>query len=400
MTRGRPLRILHVIASLAPRYGGPSQVCLELCGELARRGERVSIFTTDIDGAGRLDLPRQHPERAGGADVRSFPVQWPRRYVTSWPLARALRRAIPEHDIVHIHSLYLFPSTVAAHYCRRADVPYLVRPHGTLDPYMFRRHRARKWVYERLFEWRNLQRAAALHFTSLEEQELTRPLRLRAPGVVVPPGVHVERYAGPTAEGGTPAPWEEAPGRRVIHFLGRLNFKKGLDLLARAFADLARRRRDLHLVLAGPDDEGYGREVRGWLAEAGVLERCTFTGMLLGAPKLAALHRADVFVLPSYSENFGVAVVEAMACGLPVVVSDRVNIWREIAQARAGRVVPCEAAAVTRGLAAVLDDPRRRDMGERGRLLVAERFTWAAAGARMLAAYHGILNGRGVPVCA
>jgi glycosyltransferase involved in cell wall biosynthesis len=398
MTTRAPLRILHVISSLAPRYGGPSKVCVELCDELARRGEQVSIFTTDVDGPGRLDVPLDHPVRMGAAEVRYFPVQWPRRFVTSWPLARALREAVPRHDIVHIHSLYLFPSTAAAHYCRRAGVPYLVRPHGTLDPYMFHRHRARKWVYERLFEWRNLERAAALHFTSLEEQELTRPLRLPTPGVVVAPGVHVERYR-PT-DGREAAPWGETRGRRVILFLGRLNFKKGLDLLVRAFAELARRRPDVHLVLAGPDDDDYGRAVRGWLAQGGVANRCTFTGMLEGASKLAAFHHAEVFVLPSYSENFGVAVVEAMACGLPVVVSDRVNIWREIAHAGAGRVVSCDAPAVSRGLAAVLDDPARDAMGERGRRLVAERFTWAAAGTRMLDAYHEILGRREVRACA
>jgi glycosyltransferase involved in cell wall biosynthesis len=398
MSARAPLRILHVIASLAPRYGGPSKVCAELCDELARRGEQVSIFTTDVDGPGRLDVPLDRPARVGAAEVRYFPVQWPRRFVMSWPLARALRTAIPRHDIVHIHSLYLFPSTVAAHYCRRAGVPYLVRPHGTLDPYMFRRHRARKWVYERLFEWRNLRRAAALHFTSLEEEELTRPLGLPTPGVVVPPGVHVERYR--PMNGTEAAPWGETRGRRVILFLGRLNFKKGLDLLARAFVELARRRPDVHLVLAGPDDDDYGRAVRGWLAQGGVADRCTFTGMLEGSSKLAAFHHAEVFVLPSYSENFGVAVVEAMACGLPVVISDRVNIWREVAHAGAGRVVPCDAAAVSLGLASVLDDPGRDAMGERGRRLVTERFTWAAAGARMLDAYHGILDRREVRACA
>lgn len=373
-------------------------MCVELCDELARRGEQVSIFTTDVDGPGRLDVPLDRPVRVGGADVRYFPVQRPRGFVTSWPLARALREAVPRHDIVHIHSLYLFPSTAAAHYCRRAGVPYLVRPHGTLDPFMFRRHRARKWIYEWLFEWRNLERAAALHFTSLEEQELTRPLGLSTPGVVVAPGVHVERYGQPV--GTAAAPWGETRGRRVILFLGRLNFKKGLDLLARAFTELARRRPDVHLVLAGPDDDDYGRAVRGWLAQGGVADRCTFTGMLEGTSKLAAFHHADVFALPSYSENFGVAVVEAMACGLPVVVSDRVNIWREIAHAGAGRVVPCDAAAVSRGLAAVLDDPAPEAMGERGRRLVAERFTWPAAGARMLDAYREILDRREMRACA
>ena len=399
MSDAAPLRILHVISSLAPRYGGPSQVCRELCGELARRGQQVTIYTTDIDGPGREDVPYGRPVWADGAKIRYFPVQTPRRYVVSWPLARALREAVPRHDIVHVHSLYLFPPTVAAHYCRRAGVPYLVRPHGTLDPYLYRRHRVRKWVYEQLFEWRNLTRAAALHFTTLEEEELTRPLGIPTRGVVVPPGLHVERYQREPASG-APTPWPEAKGRRVVLYLGRLNFKKGLDVLTQAFGDLARRRPDVHLVLAGPDDEGYGERVRRWLGEVGALERCTIVGMQVGAAKLAALHGADVFVLPSYSENFGVTVVEAMACGLPVVVSDRVNIWREIAGARAGLVVPPDAGAVSRALATVLDDPDRAGMAERGRRLVAERFSWAAAGERMLDVYRDIVGTGEVRACA
>lgn len=339
------LRVLHVISSLAPRYGGPPQVCLELCRELARQGARVSIFTTNVDGSGVLDVPVDAPVCRDGVEIRYFPVEAPRAWVVSRTLARALHRAIPQHDVVHVHSLYLFPSTVAAHYCRRFGVPYLVRPHGTLDPYLFRRHRARKWVYERLFEWRNLNRAAALHFTTLDEQELVRPLGLRAPGVVVPPGVDSERYRDATVRGAFRAAWPETRGRRLILFLGRLNFKKGLDLLARAFGEIARRRPEAHLVLAGPDD-GYGPTVRRWLDAEGVLGRVTFTGMLLGRDKLAALRDADVFALPSYTENFGMAVVEAMACGIPVVISDRVNIWREVAAAGAGRVTRCDAEEV------------------------------------------------------
>jgi len=387
----RPLRILHVISSLAPRYGGPTQVCLELCQELARRGEQAAIYTTNIDGRGELDVPLDHPLWTNGVEVRYFPVQKPRPYVMSWPLARALRRAIPGQDIVHIHSLYLFPSAAAAYYCRRAGVPYLVRPHGTLDPYLFRRHRRRKVLYERLFEWRNLNRAAAIHFTTRDEEELARPLGLRARGVIVSPGVHPERYAEGPDHAAFVEVWPEMRGRRVVLFLGRLNFKKGLDLLAKAFGELGRRREDVHLMLAGPDD-GYGDTVRRWLKAEGVLHRCTFAGMLLGSRKLAALRNADVFVLPSYTENFGVAVVEAMACRLPVIISNRVNIWREVAEARAGLVVGCDANEVSRAIAAVLDDPASRAaMTERARRLVAARFTWAVAGQRMVEVYREIL---------
>jgi glycosyltransferase involved in cell wall biosynthesis len=179
-------------------------------------------------------------------------------------------------------------------------------------------------------------------------------------------------------------------------YLGRLNFKKGLDLLARAFGQLARQHGDVHLLLAGPDDDGYGDTVRQWLANEGVLSRCTFAGMLLGARKLAALRHADVFVLPSYTENFGLALVEAMASGLPVVISNRVNIWREVSAARAGLVVDCDAEEVCRALAAVLADPAgRQAMGVRGRRLVRERFSWEASGERMVEVYRQLLAEHG-----
>jgi len=392
----RPLRILHVIASLAPRYGGPSQVCVELCQELARAGEHVSIYTTNLDGPGTLDVPCQVPVWVNGVEVRYFPVQSPRRYALSLPMARALRWTIPEQDLVHNHSLYFFPTTVSAHLCRRAGVPYVVRPHGTLDPYHFRHHRGRKWVYERLFEWRNLNRAAAIHFTTREEQELTRPLGLTAPGVVVSPGVHAERYQDGDRTGAAfRDEWPKTRGRRIVLFLGRLTEKKGLDLLVAAFGQLARQREDVHLVLAGPDNDGYGRTVRRWLEAERILDRSTFTGMLLGSRKHAALRAADLFALPSYTENFGVAVVEAMASGLPIVISNRVNIWREVADAGAGLVVNCDVGEVARAMASVLSDPAARTtMGERARRLVAERFTWPAAGKRMVEVYREIVEAR------
>lgn len=385
------MRILHVIATLAPRYGGPPKDCFELCRELARRGDEVAIYTTNIDGDGDLEVPLEEPQRVEGVEIRYFPGRWLRAYAFSLPLARALRVAIPRYDIVHIHALYLFSSLVAAHYCQRFGVPYLVKPHGVLDPYLYRRHRGRKWIYEMLVERRNLRRAAAIHFTTVEERELTRPLRLKTPGVVVPIGVDLEEY-GDGVPGAFREAWPQTHGKIIILFLGRLNFKKGLDLLAHAFGPVGRQRDDVHLVLAGPEDAGYGARVRRWLEAEGVARKVTFTGMLLGADKLSAFRAADLFVLPSYSENFGLSVVEALACEVPVVISNKVNIWREVEEAQAGLVVDCEAGALGSALVALLGDPvRRKAMGRRGRRLVEARFTWQAVGPRMTQVYREIV---------
>jgi len=178
-------------------------------------------------------------------------------------------------------------------------------------------------------------------------------------------------------------------GKRLIVYLGRINFKKGLDILARAFAKIARDRDDLHLVLAGPDSDNYGSKIRRWLAEGGVLEKTTFTGPLEGEERLAVMQEAEMFALPSYTENFGGVVTEAMACRVPVVISDQVNIWPDVANAHAGLVVPCDPQATANALLTLLDDRERgREMGGDGRRWVAEHLPWNVVAAQMARAYE------------
>jgi glycosyltransferase involved in cell wall biosynthesis len=387
------MRILHVLSSVAPRYGGPSKAAVEMCRELVRRGERPEIYTTNIDVDGVLDVPLGKPVNLNGVRITYFPAEALQLYKISRPLARSLKTSIPDFDIVHVHSLYQFSSTVAAFYCRRYGVPYVLRPHGTLDPFLYRRHRMRKWLYEMLMERRNLAAAAAVHFTAAEEMELARSLGLRFRGVVVPLGVDPE--ISPFSSLHLADLWPELSGKKVILFLGRINFKKGLDNLARAFGTIARDRNDIHLLLAGPDSDGYSSQVRQWLKEEGVLHKVTFAGMIVGERKNTALAESTMFVLPSYSENFGIAVVEAMAAGLPVVISNRVNIWREVLAAGAGIVVAPDSNATANAIKAFLDDlPKAARMGERGKRFAREHFTWESAGTKLIELYHQILSQR------
>jgi glycosyltransferase involved in cell wall biosynthesis len=253
-----------------------------------------------------------------------------------------------------------------------------------------RKSRIKKAVYNFVIEKRNLDEAAAIHYTTQEEMALAhKALRIRAPGVVVPLGVDLDEYATLPPRGTLRACFPEIGDKRIILFLGRLNFTKGLDVLSRAYGRVVRQRTDVHLVIAGPDEDGYGRKVRAWLTEGGVLDRVTFTGMLIGQEKLAAFADADVFVLPSYTENFGMAVVEALACGLPVVISNKVNIWREIAQAEAGLVVNCDSGELAEALLKIMDDTEGlKKLGAHGKILVQERFTWDSVANQMLQVYQ------------
>ncbi len=381
------LRILHVIRSLASRYGGPPKACIEMAEAVAHLGHRVSIYTTNQDGSGCLDVPLDRPVVKNGVEVSYFAVQPPRFFGTSFTLAQALRRHISLFDVVHIHSLYLFHGAAAGHYCRKAGVPYIVRPHGTLDPYMFRRHRYRKLLVEIAFERRNIKDAALLHFTAEEEKVLARPYSLGTVGVVVPNGVRVDDYSSLPARGGFRAKHPVLMDKTIVLFLGRIHSKKGFDLLIPAFSTVVEERPDAHLVIAGPDDEGYGVEVRALVDASGVHDHVTFTGLVTGSEKLALLADADMFVLPSYSENFGIAVAEAMACQLPVVVSDKVNIWREVLDAQAGVVVPCQRDRVAGAIIRVIDSDERKAMGRRGRRLVEERFQWKHIAPQLVSMY-------------
>jgi glycosyltransferase involved in cell wall biosynthesis len=399
------MRILLVIFGVAPRYGGLSVMGPELSRELVRQGHEVSIYTTDVDGPGHLDVPVDRPVISEGVKIHHF-RGWrlPGNFVVSLGLWRALRDTVTHYDIVHSWSVYGFATTAAAYWCRERDVPHMVFPHGSLDPFLLRRNRPRKWLYAKLFAERDYRRASAVLFNTEEEMRLASKWSgLKEPEghtgrgprrFVVPVGIDPSWLQEPDAAAGERlrSKFPQFKGRRLVVCLGRINFKKGLDILARAFARIAHGRDDLHLVVAGPDNEGYGKKVRRWLAGGGVLEKATFTGPLQGEERLAVMQEAEVFALPSYTENFGGVVTEAMASGVPVVISDQVNIWPDVSRAGAGLVVPCDVEATAQALRSILSDPEKgRRMGDSGRRWVAEHLPWKVVAAQMARAYGEIV---------
>ena len=383
------MKVLHAIASLSARYGGPSKACFEMARAVARHGHEVSIFTTNLDGPEVLDVPLGEPIQRDGVTIHYFPISFPRFWGASPAMARALSRGIRRVDAVHLHSLYLFHDKVVGRECRRAAVPYLLGPHGSLDPYIYRRHRFRKMLMELWFQNAVTRGAAAIHFTTEEERQLARPYIFGVPGIVVPLGLEMNEYQPAPPRGRFRATHPDIGDRPIVLFLGRLNFKKGLDILTHAFAG-AVRAADAHLVIAGPDD-GMSAKARAWIDSYGLRARTTFTGMVTGVRKLELLADSDLFVLPSYSENFGIAVIEAMACGLPVAISDKVNLWREVAGADAGWVTPPRCEPFQRAIVEALSDPgKAREKGARGRRLVAERFQWSEIAVALEEAYASL----------
>jgi glycosyltransferase involved in cell wall biosynthesis len=388
------LRILHVIGDLAPFSGGPAKAGFEMARAVARLGHEVAIYTTDFGQPPAA--PRE--ERRDGVRLRFFRLTAPRIWLASWAMRAALKRDLPGFDLLHIHSLYLFHDWAAGGLALRLAKPYIVRPHGTLDPYIFQRRRLKKILFDLWFQNRILAGASAIHYTAEEEMRLAAPFVHGAPGVVIPNGLDPADYVRLPRSGSFRAHHPEIGDRRILLFLGRINFKKGLDILAASVGRLARQ--DIHLAIAGPDG-GYLAEAKRFVAEAGIESRTSFVGMLQGEAKLGAFADASLFLLPSYSENFGISVIEAMACGLPVVISDKVNIWREVVADGAGLAAPCEAAQFAARIAELIDDPARlAKMGEAGRASVARRYDWASIGKRLEDVYAGIVAGKGAAPCA
>ncbi len=406
------MKILHVISNLEPRAGGSAESCLSLCAELARRNHDVAICTA-LDpkymAAGhRLRAPKV--ERVRGVTVAYFPTLRG-SYGFSVAFWRALERKIPNVNIVHIHNLYRFHFVAASYLCRRYRIPYVVRPAGSLDPFLTPVRRWRKWLPERVFLRPAFANAGAIQFTAGEEMRLAAlsglfsasEANLVSNGVIVPNGAPIsdEEYKKKEVDEGEKlfAAHPELRDKKLILFLSRINFKKGLDIAAKAFALVRKSRDDVHLVIAGPDNEGYSKKVKAWLREEGVLDHATFTGMLTGPAKSDAFRAASVFVLPSYAENFGLAIVEAMSFCVPVVISNRVNIWREIADADAGLVVNCDADETADAILRCLQNPERSAaMGQRGRELVLSRFTWGSVADQVLALYERLIARAKPPV--
>lgn len=381
------MRVLHVIPGLA-NSSGPTHVVINLTEHLAKLGCVVTVYHVQYDD---IEALRPDPDLVA---TKGFPLTFSRRWGYSRGLGRALRETVRNFDIVHIHSVWMYPTLAAARACRDAGVPYVLRPAGSFEPWCLRQNRAVKRIYYMLVERRNVAVAAAIQAMSQQEREHFRDLGIREKVVVIPNGVSEEALA----EGGIGSECREHWGigktTPVVLFLSRLHPKKGLDILIEAFSCVLRVLADARLVIVGPPAPGYGKRIDQMLREYGIEESTVVAGELRGQDKWAAYQAADVFVLPSRSENFGIVVAEAMACGVPVVVS-RETPWEEVETRKAGFWVNLDVDEIAQAILIVLENRRlAAEMGRNGQALVRERYTWDRIAERMLKVYENILAGR------
>jgi glycosyltransferase involved in cell wall biosynthesis len=383
------MRILHVVPAYLPavRYGGAIFAVHGLCRALAARGHELQVFTTNIDGPGITATPIGTPVDLDGVQIRYFPCPLVRRLCWAPALGRALHHEIGKFDIVHLHSVFLWPTWATARVARNAGIPYVLSPHGMLvKDLIARRSRLVKSAWIHLIERSNVERSAALHLTSqLERTEIAR-FGWRLPRlVVIPIAIDEPLFQNDKIASDVEAITSEQP---LVLFLGRLSWKKGLDRLLHAFA----RTTAGILAVVGTDDENFAPQLAKLATGLRIADRVRILPRtVLGSEKERLFAAARLFVLPSYSENFGITVLEAMRRGVPVVVTPEVGAAEIVRTSGAGLVVAGDVGPLSSAIRLLTADlGLARSMGEAGRRHAAAHFTWDHMAMQVEDLYNGL----------
>jgi len=364
------MRVLHIIPSVGSVKGGPSYAVLNTCRALAQAGVSVTLVTSDDNGPTRLDVPLGTPIEQDGYIVIYF-RRIAREYTFCWAITPWLMRHIHEFDVVHIHAVFSYTSVLAGILANLRRVPYAVRPAGILLSWGIQARRTfAKRLHYSIFEKPILNRAAFVQAMSIVEADELGQLGVKAPIEVLYHGLEIPTIT-PDAH-----PFFDISDTAIpFLFLGRFHPIKGLDLLLPAFAEAAAQEPRLVLLLAGDGEEEYKAWMRNQIDELGIAEHVRWLGFLQGERKWSTIAASTAVVMPSYSENFGLVVVEAMMCGTPVIVSEAVALAHEVAAADAGIVIPCKTGAITRSILKMAQDPSVHEhMRANARLLAANKF--------------------------
>jgi len=370
------MRILQITPAFIPsEFGGIKIQSYYLSRELARRGHEVTVYTSNARNS------RANLDRKGLYDMDGVKVVYFNNYLSNrwFPLfftpgiVKSLRDELKKYDIVHQHGIRTFQSIAAHYYCAKYEVPYVLSPHGSLP-------QINNWVFlKKMYDYvlghKILVQAAKVIATTRIEADQCRKLGIEESKIVQSTnGIDVDEYEQLPERGAFRKNYH-IKEKRIVLSLGRIHKIKGLDILAAAFAELLRDGEDIRLVIAG-QDYGYSAELKKILRMLNVENKVTFTGFLSGRAKIQAYVDSDVYVLPSVYESFSTTVLEALACATPVILTDRCYIADAIND-QTGLVIPYDKEQLQHALLKMLSDEKMRlRFGEKGKLLVREKFNW------------------------
>ena len=392
------MRILFVTGYYQPAnvYGGPTQSTAALCSGLQAAGAQVTVLTTDANGPGRLQVRLCQPVEQNGVTVYYYPL-------TLGGLAnfysgeqhRAIKKHIPQCDLVVSQVLWGLAGEVIRSTCQQHGIPYIIEPHGQLQPWALAHHACKKRLYLAWLGNRIIAQAAGIHYTDAQESQAAQASGFKTPAFIVPNGVDFTHY-DPLPGGVQFRQQYQIPEQaRVLLFLGRMDPVKRPDLAIQVCAALQDdQARPVHLIMAGPATASQEWQVNQWVNQANLAGQVHFTGLLSNGQVLEALAASDLLIMPSaVRENFGMSALEALAAGVPILASDGVPVGEWAVEAGAGRQVACDREAFVQAARQMLaDEAGLRQMGQRGRALVSRRFAIQVIAREMLAHFTAILT--------
>ena len=382
---GSTVKLASLTHYLTSAGGGISTALSSLVSELDVLGVSSSVFGLQVKDQSTRTIDW------GNSVTETAAVVGPAAIGYSPQLHRVIHGSNP--DILHLHGIWMYPSRVAWQWHMKTSRPYVVSPHGMLDPWALANSRWKKRIASLLYERKNLATASCLHALCDSELKAIRGYGLKNPVCVIPNGIDV-----------LPMPGDDINKERVILFLGRIHPKKGLSELIAAWANLSRDHSDeigdWRLVIAGWDDGGHLESLKNDVANAGLVGSVEFVGPVFGDEKVRLLRKSSAFILPSFSEGLPMTILEAWSLGLPVVMTDHCHLPEGFANNAAIRIQP-EVASVRDGILSCIRMPEeeRQQMGRRGYDLVRRQFSWNFVGTQMHRVYDWLLGSGEVPDC-
>ncbi|WP_088240458.1 glycosyltransferase [Calothrix rhizosoleniae] len=392
------MRILHIIPSVALLRGGPSQAVLEMVKALRDNDIDAEIATTNDNGVDLLDVPLGERTEYQQVPVWFFPRFSPplhavRGFAFSGKFTTWLWQSIHQYDLIHVHAIFSYASTAAMANARLQKVPYIVRPLGQLCKWSLQQSARKKQIYLKLIEKANLNHSQGIHFTSEQEKQEASQLNLTSPSFIIPHGLSIPAKipdARQRLRQHFNLPLLDEP---IILFLSRLHPKKGLDYLIPALSKLSNYR--FTFILAGSGEPDYESEIKSLIAALGIEERTYFTGFVKGELKDLLLQGANLFVLTSYSENFGISVLESLAIGLPVLITSGVALADMVKQKQIGYVTELDVDEIANAIDTFLNDPQvGKVMGDNACQFIAEQYSWHYIAKKIIVTYKKIIDYR------
>lgn len=389
------MRILHVIPSVAPCRGGPSKAIIEMVCALNTIGVRCEIATTNDACTNKLDVNLSELTQYKGAPIRFFD-----RYsssisaISEFQYSRSFVRWIKEHisdyDLIHVHAIFSFCSTYTMWLARQKEVPYVVRPIGQLEQWSLGQSATKKKLYLDLIEKQNLLNSSAVHFTALSESEQALSLLPNLKSILIPLGIDLPKII-PDASLALRKKWQLDSDIPIIVYLSRIHPKKGLELLFESLASL--NGEPFKLIIAGDGDSDYIAQLKLKTQQLGLSKQIIWAGFTTGKDKDLLLQGADLFVLTSYSENFGIAVLEALASGTPALVTDGVALSHEIKLNNLGYVTTTSINSITKNLSHAINEIKgeSNSTSQRCRKYVSDHYQWSMIATQLQRLYKSII---------